>query len=94
MIYEWDEAKRIFKLAKHGVDFAAAVGFEWETAVERLDARRDYGESRWWAMGMIGDCLHFLVFARREDRIRVISLRRGNRNERISYETEVETGHA
>ena len=94
MIHEWDEAKRISNLAKHGVDFAAAAGFEWETAVKRLDARRDYGESRWWAMGMIGDGLHFLVFTRREDRIRVISLRRGNRKEKSNYETEVQTGHA
>jgi uncharacterized DUF497 family protein len=34
MRFEWDEAKRAANPAKHGVDFAAREGFDFETALE------------------------------------------------------------
>jgi len=58
---EWDEAKRRSNLAKHGVDFAAAQYLAWDSAVETVDARRDYDEVRWRALGMIGTRLHTLA---------------------------------
>ena len=42
----WDDNKRAANLAKHGVDFAAVEGFDWETALTAVDDRRDYGEDR------------------------------------------------
>lgn len=45
------------------------------------DARRDYGEERFRAVGeTAGDILH-VAFAWRGDRIRIISVRRANRKE-------------
>lgn len=88
MNFEWDEAKRAANLAKHGVDFEAVREFDWETAVQSLDRRKDYGEPRWWAYGLIGGRLHLIVFTRRADQIRVISLRKANPKERMSYEAE------
>ena len=40
-----------------------------------------YGEERWEATGLIGVRLHTLVFTEREDRIRVISLRKATPDE-------------
>ncbi len=81
MIYEWDEAKRADNRAKHGVDFALVEGFEWDTAFVASDARREYGELRYAAFGLIEDRLFNLVFTPRAGKVRVISLRRANRRE-------------
>jgi uncharacterized protein len=89
--FEWDERKRETNLAKHGVDFLAAEGFEWETARVVLDARRDYGEARRLAYGLIGGRLHAMVFTSRGERVRVISLRKANRREIEAYEQATAT---
>lgn len=86
MEYEWDEAKRRSNREKQGVDFAAAQDFEWQSAHERRDTRRDYGEARWRALGMLGTRLYALIFTRREGRIRIISLRKANNKEMDEYE--------
>lgn len=86
MDFEWDEAKRLSNLRKHGVDFRRVVEFEWETAVWLEDNRKPYGEQRWLAWGTIGDRLHTLVFTRRGDSTRVISLRKSKRQEVTDYE--------
>ncbi|MGE0222717.1 MAG: BrnT family toxin [Acetobacteraceae bacterium] len=86
MEYEWDEAKRRANLAKHGVDFAAAEGFEWETATIQPDLRRDNGETRFRAFGLINDMLHLLVFTMRHGVCRIISFRPANRKEVIAYD--------
>jgi hypothetical protein len=83
--FEWDEAKRIANLRKHGVDFARVVAFEWDTARESEDRRRDYGERRWIAHGRIGPELHVLIYTRRHGRVRVISLREASRREKAGY---------
>jgi uncharacterized protein (DUF4415 family) len=62
MRFEWDEAKRVANVAKHGVDFTVIVDFEWETALVRPDTREDYGELREVALGLIGARLHAVVF--------------------------------
>lgn len=84
-IYAWDEAKRADNLAKHGIDFALAEGFEWESALVAADARRDYGEVRYSAFGLIEDRLFNLVFTPRTGKVRIISLRRANRREVHHY---------
>lgn len=68
------------------VDFTAAEGFDWRTAIRIIDARRSYGEVRWKALGLIETRLHALVFTRRHGRIRIISLRKANNKERKEYE--------
>ena len=88
MIYEWDEAKRAANLEKHGVDFSAVFGFDWETAVRSLDERKDYGERRRWAFGLVGQRLHLVVYTERADRIRIISLRKANSKEQKAYEAQ------
>jgi uncharacterized protein len=83
--FEWDEAKRLSNLRKHGVDFVQAATFEWESAQEFEDRRNNYGERRWVARGKIGDQLHVLIYTRRDGRVRVISLREASRKEKADY---------
>jgi uncharacterized DUF497 family protein len=83
--FEWDEAKRLNDIAKHGVDFDAVAAFEWGSAKEAEDRRYDYSEARWVARGRIGGQLHVLIYTRRNGRIRVISLREASRREKANY---------
>jgi uncharacterized DUF497 family protein len=83
MALTWDEAKRRANLKKHGVDFAAAAEFEWDTVLESTDD--SHGEVRWVATGFIGSKLYVLVYAETEETIRVISLRRATKREIVRY---------
>jgi uncharacterized protein len=82
---EFDRAKNIANVAKHGVDMAAAAEFDFETAVTWTDTRKSYGEMRTIAVGFIAYRLHVLVFTMRGRNLRVISLRKANRKERAAY---------
>jgi uncharacterized DUF497 family protein len=44
MDYKWNEAKNNANLAKHGVDFARVLDFDWDTSLVRADLRFDYPE--------------------------------------------------
>lgn len=85
MEYEFDPAKDESNSDKHGLSLADADGFEWETAVVREDTRRQYAEQRFEATGYIGDRLHVMIYCRRTDVIRVISLRKANKREEKRY---------
>lgn len=94
MVFDWDDAKRRANMAKHGVDFAAAEGFDWDSATIAPDLRKDYGEQRELALGRIGDRLHAMTFTRRGGAIRIISLRRANPRERTIHERATKTPQA
>ncbi len=82
----WDEAKRASNLAKHGLDFADVVRFDFDTALHEIDDRENYGESREIAIGWCGLRLCFLVVVRRgDDEIRVISFRKATKQEVRRY---------
>lgn len=84
-MYQWDENKRAANLRQHGIDFADAHHFDWETAVIAIDDREDYRELREMAIGFIGMRLHTMVFTRRGATLRIISLRKANRMEVSRY---------
>ncbi|QBK32395.1 BrnT family toxin [Roseitalea porphyridii] len=73
--------------AEHRVDFTEVERFDFEDALEIdvADTVAD-GEVRRAALGFIGNRLHMLVYVELGDRIRVISLRRATRRERLRYE--------
>jgi uncharacterized protein len=85
-MYDWDEAKRQANLAKHGVDFAAMVDFDWTTADLREDQRNDYGERRIIATGWIGARLFVATVTPRDGQMRIIGLRKANPRERKRYD--------
>jgi hypothetical protein len=88
MEFDWDERKRAANLEKHGLDFADVAFLAWETARVLVDDRRDYGEVRYRAMGLFKGRLHFVAFAIRAEKIRVISFRRANEKEVRRYGQE------
>ncbi len=81
--YEWDEGKDEANIAEGRLGFAAVEDFEWQTALIIPSSRS--GESRWAAIGYIGNRLHYVVYTTRQDRIRIISLRRASRKEEMLY---------
>jgi uncharacterized DUF497 family protein len=84
-MWDWDSEKRKSNTTKHGVEFSAVADFDWESALTASDDRRDYGESRFFSIGFIGERLHVLVWAERGERVRIISLRKANAREVKHY---------
>lgn len=81
--FEWDEAKAVSNLDKHGIDFEDAIGiFEGPILVARFD--RD-GEERWKAMGMVEGVELAVIYTWRAGRRRIISARRAKKSERRAY---------
>lgn len=81
----FDPAKSERNVAERGIPLSLANDFDWSDAWVAEDARRDYGERRFQAIGFIGERLHVLVFTPRDRDVHVISLRRANERERNRY---------
>ena len=87
MRYEWDEVKAMANVIKHGVEFEEVVEFAWEASVEVFDSRKNYKEcSATIPTSRILGRLHVLVYTRRGDSVRVVSLRKANTREIRKYE--------
>lgn len=85
--FEWDDAKAIGNLRKHGVSFVQATQvFRDPFGIEWLDERASYEEERFIICGMSGGALLTVVYTEREPRIRIISARRANRYEKEEYD--------
>ena len=81
----FDPRKSERNLRERGFGFEIVANFDLRSAIYTVDARRDYGEIRMRALGLILDKLYALVFTMRGSALRVISLRRANRKERNRY---------
>ncbi len=91
--FEWDEAKNRANLRKHGFDFTEAEEMFRGFLLILPDTREDYGEERWLGIGMVRSRCAFVEFAEPSpDKIRVISLRRANNEERKEYEKAFQDG--
>jgi uncharacterized DUF497 family protein len=89
MILEWDEAKRLSNLRKHGIDFRNAAevlaGFTYTVA----DDRRAISEQRYCSLGLLGAFVVVVIHAERGDAIRVISMRRARKHETEIYFAQI-----
>ena len=81
----FNEAKDALNKSKHGLSLSEAEKLEWEDALIWQDTRRDYGEARMVALGVIGERLYCAVYVERDDVRRIISLRKANNKEKILY---------
>lgn len=90
MNISYDSGKNEKNVAERGISFERAAEFEWSSALIVEDTRRDYGESRFQALGFFGKRLHVLVFTPRAGQVHVISLRKANRREVKRYETQTQ----
>lgn len=85
MRISYDPAKNEQNIRSRGLSFDSAADFDFEGALYAVDERRDYGETRYIAIAMLGVRLHVLCFAETADGIRVISFRKANAREVKRY---------
>ena len=83
MEFEWDEAKRLAVLEKHGIDFAkAARVFLTDHVV--LPAHSEI-EARFAAVGYLDGEWFTVIFTFRGEARRLITARKARENERRAY---------
>ncbi len=84
MKFEWNEAKRLANLRKHGIDFRDVVPAfadpDQLLSVEYVD-----GEERWRLIGLAPDGLLLVVYTERRVTFRLISARRATFREQKQY---------
>lgn len=86
MKLEWDNNKNEANIKQHGIDFQDAVLIFEHPMLVKPDTRKDYGENRSVGLGLLFEVIVVIVFTKRGDAIRVISIRRANKNERKIYQ--------
>ncbi len=94
MNIEYDPLKNQSNILKHGLSFEDMLRFEWDSAIIVPDARKDYGEKRHVAYGLLDDYVAVLVGTWRGKNYRIISLRYANAKERKLYEKKIRQGQS
>lgn len=86
MPFEWFD-KRLRNIRERGIDFVDVIPlFASPEAVSFEDTRQDYGETRYILLCAVRDLLFQVAYTHRGENIRIISARRGNKQERRLYE--------
>ena len=86
MQYSYDKNKKALNLAKHGLDFDdAKLVIESNKTVTYEDDRFDYGEQRFITIGLLQNALVAIVTRETEKEIRIISMRKADKNEQAIY---------
>jgi uncharacterized protein len=84
MRFEFDPAKNERNIQERDISFVLSAEFDWTTALVLRSDRA--GEARYMAIGDIEGRLHVLVYTKRGQTLRIISLRRANKREVKRYE--------
>ena len=93
MHFEWDDHKNRANIRKHGFDFADAYEIFEAPMLVRLDTREDYDEARYIGVGFLKEHVVVVVFAERDnDTVRIISLRKALKHERLKFEEAIRNG--
>jgi len=87
--FEWDEEKNEINISKHGIDFNDAHQIFKYPILARVDDRRDYKETRWIGLGILGSVEVVVVYTKRGNIIRLISIRKANKQERRVYHERI-----
>ncbi len=91
-MYVWDSEKSRKNLARHGLAFEdAEYVFSSEQTVTFEDDRKDYGEGRWITLGPLEGRLVVIVHTWRDERTRIISMRKANSREQQIYQERLKT---
>jgi uncharacterized protein len=86
MQYSYNKNKKALNLAKHGFDFDdAKLVIESKKTVTYEDDRFDYGEQRFITIGLLQNALVAIVTSETEKEIRIISMRKADKNEQAIY---------
>ena len=81
MEISFDLAKNERNLADRGLPFTLVEQLEWASAIIKEDVRKNYGERRYLALGLIESRLHAVVFTPGAGKVHVISLREANQRD-------------
>ena len=87
MDFEFDPSKSASNKDKHGLDFEEAKALWLDYKLIELPSRYE-NEPRRLAIGMIAGKLWSAILTMRDDRIRLISVRRARRSEEQLYEDQ------
>jgi len=87
VLFEFDQAKSEANKAKHGIDFVEAQALWFDEMLIEVAARTQ-DEPRYLVVGLIGERHWSAIITYREDKIRIISVRRARDEEVALYEGE------
>jgi hypothetical protein len=87
MKFEYDPDKSAENKRKHGIDFEVAQALWADSALVEIPARTS-DEPRWLLIGKIYEKYWSAVVTRRDENIRLISVRRSRDEEVRIYESE------
>ena len=83
--FEWDREKAKLNKIKHGISFKTATAvFDDPNRLDLPDDEHSFNEERRKVIGMVDDIL-FVIYTERRDKIRLISARLAEENERRDY---------
>jgi hypothetical protein len=85
MEFEFDAEKSEANRKKHGISFDEAK-ILWRDVRALVRPARSEGEVRGMLVAKHGEKLWAAIFTRREDKVRIISVRRARKNEETLYE--------
>ncbi len=85
MNIEFDQNKRMKTLTERGLDFADADKVFSGITATAPDTRRDYGEQRFITMGLLDGRVVVLVWTKRGENRRIISMRKANEREQKRF---------
>lgn len=85
ILFEYDLKKSDRNLKKHGIDFQQAQPL-WKDKNLLILASRFPDEERYLAIGYISGLPWTAIFTERNERIRLISVRRSRKEEKALYE--------
>ncbi|MGA2654950.1 MAG: BrnT family toxin [Gammaproteobacteria bacterium] len=87
LYFEWCEEKRKINLKNHGLDFEDAAHVWASIKMTQQDNRKDYGEKRYIALGLLNQRVVVMVYVIRGiNTVRLISFRKANVREVKIYE--------
>jgi uncharacterized protein len=87
--FEWDDLKAAGNWLDHHVTFELArIAFRDPFAIEWIDEGQDAHEARFAMVAMVENRLLFVAYTLRGERIRIISARKPEPNERRKYHHE------
>ena len=85
MEFEWDEAKRGRVIEARELDFVDSVALFDGRPVHTVPSPR-HGEERWVSVGEIDGRFVAVVWTRRDDKIRIVTMRRARDEEKRRYQ--------
>jgi len=89
MEFEWDEAKRLANLDKHGIDFIDVPEVFDGDIITVEDSRYSYGEQRFVTFGVLQGRVVAVVYTDRGESVRIVSARKATKNEQRTYFQEI-----